>query len=79
MVHKPAQPPIPPLMKHERRLRWCLRAGITKTIAALDTLQQDSAALEQQIQGCVTFIIKTQTKLRALDAKMQADLTDAAF
>ncbi|KAH9375562.1 hypothetical protein HPB48_002547 [Haemaphysalis longicornis] len=66
-------------MEHERRVRGSLRAAITKAIAALDALLEDPAAPETRIQGYVTLLTEKQTELRALDAKIQAQLSDEAF
>lgn len=66
-------------MEHDRRLRGCLRAAITKMIAALEPLLQDSAAPEHRIKGNGTFISEKQTELRALHAKIQAELSNEAF
>ncbi|KAH9362079.1 hypothetical protein HPB48_002057 [Haemaphysalis longicornis] len=43
--------PVPSFMEHERRLRGCLRAAITKAITALEALLEDPAAPEHRIQG----------------------------
>ncbi|XP_077531153.1 uncharacterized protein LOC144143243 [Haemaphysalis longicornis] len=66
-------------MEHERRVRGSLRAAITKAIAALDALLEHPAAPETRMQGYVTLLTEKQTELRALDAKIQDQLSDEAF
>ncbi|KAH9370115.1 hypothetical protein HPB48_015130 [Haemaphysalis longicornis] len=52
---------------------------IHTAIGTLDALLEDPAAPETQIQGYVALLTEKQAELRALDAQIQAQLSDEAF